>query len=130
MSNKEKELEIEELEDTEDDDDLVIIMTDEDGNEYYYRQEMVIPVGDDNYALLVAMYDEDEADTDDEPHEHTHEHEDGCYCCCDDDDVIIAKIVKNDEGEDEYVEPTDEEFDAVQEAYDKLMDEEFGPEDD
>jgi len=29
-----------------------------------------------------------------------------------------------DDGEEEYVEPTDEEFDAVQRAYDALMDDE------
>ena len=49
----------------------------------------------------------------------------GCGCGCEDDeeDVIIAKIVKGADGEDEYVEPTDDEFEAVQKAYDALVEE-------
>ena len=65
------------------------------------------------HALLVGIHDEDE--------EHTHTC--GCGCEDDDEDVIIAKIVTNDDGEDEYVEPTDEEFEAVQQAYNALVDE-------
>ena len=57
----------------------------------------------------------------DEDEEHTHTC--GCGCEDDDEDVIIAKIVTNDDGEDEYVEPTDEEFEAVQQAYNALVDE-------
>lgn len=104
MSDKEKDLQAEE-------DDVVVVMTDEDGNEFYYQEEMIIPVGDDKYALLVGLHDEDG-----EGHEH------GCGCGCEDDeDVLIAKIVTNEEGEEEYVEPTDEEFEAVQKAYDALV---------
>ena len=92
-------------------DDVVVVMTDEDGNEFYYQEEMIIPVGDDKYALLVGLHDEDG-----EGHEH------GCGCGCEDDeDVLIAKIVTNEDGEEEYVEPTDEEFEAVQKAYDALV---------
>ena len=78
------------------DDGIVVVMTDQDGNEYYYEEEMIIPVGDEN-----------------------------CGCGCEDEevDVIIAKIVKGADGEDEYVEPTDEEFEAVQKAYDALVEE-------
>ena len=72
-----------------------------------------IPVEEEKYALLVGIHDEDE--------EHTHTC--GCGCEDDDEDVIIAKIVTNDDGEDEYVEPTDEEFEAVQQAYNALVDE-------
>ncbi len=104
MSDKEKDLQAEE-------DDVVVVMTDEDGNEFYYQEEMIIPVGDDKYALLVGLHDEDG-----EGHEH------GCGCGCEDDeDVLIAKIVTNEDGEEEYVEPTDEEFEAVQKAYDALV---------
>ncbi len=107
MSDKEKEV-------MDDEEDMVVVMTDEDGNEYYYREEMIIPVGNDKYALLIGI------------HEDGEEHASGCGCGCEDDDedVLIAKIVMNDDGEEEYVDPTDEEFDAVQKAYDKLMDEE------
>ncbi|WP_298462132.1 DUF1292 domain-containing protein [uncultured Mitsuokella sp.] len=93
--------------------DVVVVMTDEDGHEYYYREEMIIPVEEDRYALLVGIHGEDE------------EHAAGCGCGCEDgdEDVIIAKIVVNDEGEEEYIEPSDEEFEAVQKAYDALVDE-------
>ncbi len=93
------------------DDDFLIEMTDEDGNVYYYVEEMIIPVGEENFALLVEVKDENE-------------HGAGCDCGCEDDDVIIAKIVLNEAGEEEYVEPTDEEFEKVQAAYEKLLDEE------
>ncbi len=94
------------------DDDILIEMTDADGNVFYYVEEMIIPVGEENFALLVALKDE---------HDH-------CDCGCDDcdcdDDVVIAKIIVNAAGEEEFVEPTDEEFEKVQEAYEKLLDEE------
>lgn len=103
MSDKEKDMQEEEK---------VVCFEDEDGNEYYYQEEMIIPVGDQKYALLVGIHDD--------------EHEHGCGCGCggeDDEDVIIAKIIKGDDGEDEYVEPTDEEFEAVEKAYNALVDE-------
>ena len=93
-----------------DDDGIIVEMTDEDGNSYFYVEEMVIPVGNDRFALLVELHDE-------------HEHGEGCGCGCEDDDVIIAKIVTGENGEDEYIEPTDEEFEAVQAAYEKILDE-------
>ena len=109
MANKRNE-QIPNTEELSDDDGIIVEMTDEVGNSYYYVEEMVIPVGDDRFALLVELHDE-------------HEHGEGCACGCEDDDVIIAKIVTNDDGEDEYVEPTDEEFEAVQAAYEKFLDE-------
>ncbi len=93
------------------DDDFLVEMTDTEGNVFYYSEEMIIPVDGENFALLVEVKDE-------------HEHGEGCNCGCEDDDVIIAKIVVNADGEEEYIEPTDEEFEKVQEAYEKLLDEE------
>lgn len=89
------------------DDDFLIEMTDEDGNVFYYVEEMIIPVDGENFALLVEVTDD--------------EHDDDCDC---EDDVIIAKIVTGEDGQDEYVEPTDEEFAKVQAAYERLLDEE------
>ena len=41
-----------------------------------------------------------------------------------DENVIIARIEFNEEGEPEYVAPTDEEFEAVKVAYEKFWEEE------
>ena len=41
----------------------------------------------------------------------------------DDEDAIIAKIITNAEGEEEYVAPTEEEFAAAEKAYNALVDE-------
>ena len=108
MADKEKQA----LEDG--DDAIVVEFTDEDGNSYLYEQEMILPVNGGKFALLLGIEDEE--------HEHGH----GCGCGCEDgdEDVLIAKIVTNEDGEEEYVEPTDEEFEAVQKAYDALLEEE------
>lgn len=111
MSDKEKEI-------LDEDADVIVEMTDEEGNSYYYREEMIIPVGDDKFALLIGIHDEEEEE------EEEHAHSCGCGCGEHDEDVLIAKVVMGDDGEEEYVEPTDEEFDAVQRAYDALMDDE------
>lgn len=87
------------------DEDFVIEMTDADGNVFLYSEEMIIPVDGENFALLIAIHEDDEEILDDE------------------EEVIIAKIVLNEDGEEEYIEPTDEEFERVQQAYEKLMDE-------
>lgn len=108
--------------------DVIVEMTDEEGNSYFYTEQMIIPVGDDDFALLVEIKDHDHCE-----HHHEHDDEDGCDCgCgCEDGDVIIAKIVTDEEtGEDIYVEPTDEEFEAVQKAYEALIDSDFDDEDD
>ncbi|WP_315374955.1 DUF1292 domain-containing protein, partial [uncultured Selenomonas sp.] len=97
MSDKEKEI-------LDEDADVIVEMTDEEGNSYYYREEMIIPVGDDKFALLIGIHDEEE--------EEEHAHSCGCGCGEHDEDVLIAKVIMGDDGEEEYVEPTDEEFDA------------------
>lgn len=97
----------------EEDDYVIVEITDDDGNVYNYVQEMIIPVGEENYALLVPLRDDFE------------EHEDGCDCGCEEEDeVIITKIIEDENGETLYVEPTDEEFDKVQEAYESMFDDE------
>ena len=109
MSDKEKEI-------LDEDADVIVEMTDEEGNSYYYHEEMIIPVGDDKFALLIGIHDEEE--------EEEHAHSCGCGCGEHDEDILIAKVVMGEDGEEEYIEPTDEEFDAVQRAYDALMDDE------
>ena len=96
----------------------VIEMTDEEGNVYLYEEEMIIPIDDEKFALLVGIPYEDE-----EGNAPAHVH--GCDCGCEEEDVIIAKIVTNEEGEEEYVEPTDEEFEIVRQAYNEFFNEEL-----
>ena len=97
------------------DDEIVVVMTDDEGNEYYYTQELILEVLGDKYALLVPTCA-------DEGGEDCH-----CHDCEDDEDedsAFFAKMVLDESGEEAYIEPTDEEFEAVMEAYEALMDEE------
>ena len=97
------------------DEELVVVMTDEEGNEYYYREEMIIPIGDKRYAILTAIDIEEECDC---------EHDD---CECEDEDevdVFIARIDTDENGEDVYVDPSDEEFEQVRTAYENIAIEE------
>ena len=107
------------LEGVDGEEDVIIVMADEEGNEFYYREEMILPVGGNKFALLVPVEpDEDEAES---PHEHGEGC--GCGCGCDDeeDEAFFAKIVLDENGEEEYIEPTDEEFEAVCAAYDEFL---------
>lgn len=91
--------------------DVLVIMTDEDGNEYKYIEEMILPVDGQNFALLTEVTDHED-------------HDGSCDCGCGEDAVIIAKIIEGDDGEAEYVEPTDEEFELVQKTYDAIVEDE------
>ena len=104
MADKEKEV-------IDEQDELVVVMTDEDGNEFYYREELIIPVGDKKFALLVGINEDEEHDCE----------SDSCECGCEDEDVFIARIELDENGEEVYVDPTDEEFEEVQKAYDEFM---------
>ena len=90
------------------DEDVIVVMTNEDGDERYYREEMIIPIGDDRFAVLIALTASSEEDLENA--------EEG-------DEATIAKIVTDEDGEDIYADPTDEEFDAVRQAYELLEDE-------
>ncbi|HIU64748.1 MAG TPA: DUF1292 domain-containing protein [Candidatus Avacidaminococcus intestinavium] len=104
-------MENEELELLEDDEQIVV-MTDEEGNEYYYREEMIIPCDDKNFALLVAI---DGCDCEDEECECHEEHEE------EEPDVYIARIDFDEDGEAVYLDPTEEEFEAVKAAYEAMI---------
>ena len=92
-----------------DDDDVIIEMTDDEGNVSYFREEMILMVDGDQYALLCPV------------EEHDHECDSQCEA---EDEAFFAKVVLDDDGEESYIEPTDEEFEAVCAAYDKLIEEE------
>ncbi|MDO5596840.1 MAG: DUF1292 domain-containing protein [Acidaminococcus sp.] len=88
------------------DQEAVVVITDEEGNESYYLEEMVIPMDNKNFALLTQIPEEDDTDPDEA-----------------EDNVIIARMDFDDNGEPVYLDPTDEEFDAVRRAYEEIMDE-------
>ena len=94
--------------------DSIVVLTDDEGNESYFIEEMVLPVGDKQFAILVGI--NEDCCEDEECHCHDHEDED--------ENVIIARIEFNEEGEPEYVALTDEEFEAVKVAYEKFWEEE------
>ncbi|MBP2642291.1 MAG: hypothetical protein H6Q67_178 [Firmicutes bacterium] len=98
------------------DEEPIVVMTDEEGNEYYYKEELIIPVGEKRFAILVPINVEDEDDCDCS----------SCDCGCEEEetDVFIARIDVDETGEETYLDPTDEEFEAVRQAYEKLMEEE------
>lgn len=88
------------------DDDIVVTFQDEEGNERYFAEEMRIPMESGEYALLVGLNVEEDEDFDEE------------------DNVTIAKILKDENGEDEYiVDFPEEEFDAVVAEYNRICDE-------
>jgi uncharacterized protein YrzB (UPF0473 family) len=102
-----------EKEDMEYEEEPVVVMTDEEGNEYYYREEVIIPIGEKRFAILVPINIDEEEEC-------------GCGCDCEDEetDVYIARIDVDENGEEIYVDPTDAEFDEVRQAYEDLLAEE------
>ena len=88
------------------DQEAVVVITDEEGNESYYLEEMVIPMDNKNFALLTQIPEEDDTDPDET-----------------EDNVIIARMDFDENGEPVYLDPTDEEFDAVRRAHEEIMDE-------
>lgn len=102
------------------DEDMVIVMTDEEGNESYYREDLVVPVGEKRFAVLVPITPDDEMECGCE-----HDDEEECDCCGDasSDDAFVARIDVSENGEDIYVDPTDEEFEEFLKAYDELVSE-------
>ena len=101
MADNEKDLE-------EFEDEPVVVMTDEEGNEFYYREEVIIPIGDKKFAILVPITIDEDCD---------------CGCDCDEEetDVYIARIDVDEDGEEIYVDPSDEEFEEVRQAYEELV---------
>ena len=96
----------------------IVVITDDEGNDEYFREDLVIPVGDKKFAILVAV-DTDGCDCGEE--ECDCEHDDECDDDCD--NVIVARMEEDENGETVYISPTDEEFEEVKAAYEKLMEE-------
>lgn len=81
----------------------VVIIEDEEGNELYYEEDMVIPYEGKDYAILLSL-----------PPEVCEDNQ-----CMEEPELIIARIDKDENGEDVYVSPTDEEFDAIVKIYEE-----------
>lgn len=77
-----------------------VVIEAEDGTEMYYVEEVVIPHEGKEFAILVSVPKEDDPEHD-EP------------------EVIIARIDEED-GEDVYVAPEEDEFDAVIAIYEAM----------
>lgn len=80
----------------------VITITGDDGSEEYYAEAVTLDIDGKTFAILVPFHDEE-----DEPVE-------------DDEEAIIARLDTDENGEVEYVAPTDEEFEAVAHAYEHM----------
>jgi len=94
-----------------DDEDVLVVLTNEDGEETYYREETIISVGDDRFAVLVRLTLDSEGNATNVPSEE--------------DEAVIAKIIVED-GEDVYVDPSEEEFEAVLSVYGELEENQEG----
>jgi len=98
----------------EDIEDTIVVFTDDDGTEFYYREDIVIEIEDKKFAVLVPVSDEIAEDCD-------------CGCGCEEadadeeGDIYIARIEADENGEETYVDPTDEEFEQVQQAYEEII---------
>ena len=79
---------------------IIVTATDDDGNEVDYQEVQRLELDGKVFALLVEVTDGEE----------------------DDGDAIVARVDQED-GEDVYVAPTDEEFDADNAAFDELFSE-------
>ena len=77
------------------DDDVIVEFEGEDGEILSYREEMVLTVGADQFAVLVELTE-----------------------------TSIAKIITDEEGKETYIAPTDEEFEAVRRAYEEFLEDE------
>ncbi|MFV0616341.1 MAG: DUF1292 domain-containing protein [Megasphaera sp.] len=78
---------------------IIVTATDDEGNEVEYQEVQRIDLDGKVFALLVEVTEDEEGG-----------------------DAIIARVDQED-GEDVYVAPTDEEFDAANAKFDELLDE-------
>lgn len=86
----------------------IVVMSDDEGNERYYREEALFPVNDDTFAVLVELQLGSEGELE---------------VLAEEPDVFMAKVVVDENGEETYIDPTDEEFQAALAAYEELFEE-------
>lgn len=79
---------------------IIVTITDLNGSEKDFVQDTIIPFAGKEFAVLVSI-----------PETENDENEP---------EIILARIDIDDNGEAEYVPPTDEEYDAVADIYDAM----------
>ncbi|MCX7970591.1 MAG: DUF1292 domain-containing protein [Negativicutes bacterium] len=93
----------------------LVELTDENGEVSYFIEEAVLELDGKRFAVLAPVHDDED---------------ENCACCGDQDDddyELIARIDVDENGEDVYVDPSDEEYQAVcrmLESYDSGEEEE------
>ncbi len=79
---------------------VIVSITDTEGNVRDYVQDTVIPFAGEQFAVLVSIPERE--DSEEEP------------------EILLAKITEGEDGEVEYIPPTDEEYDAVADIYETM----------
>ena len=79
---------------------IPVVVTDPDGFEREFVEEAVIPFAGKHFVVLVSI--PDSMNDEEEP------------------DIILAKMIINEQGETEYIAPSDDEFEAVASIYEKM----------
>ena len=106
----------------EETEDQVVVLQDNEGKDNYFRIDMVYPVAEKTYAVLVPINPETGEDLDCDCEDHYHEHADG------EGDAFIVKVDFDEKGEEGFVVPTEVEFKEAIAAYEKLFAEEHAEE--
>ena len=94
------------------DDEQLLVLTDEEGKEHPTVVVDQFSVGENDYVVLLPINPEG--------------CDDDCECsfCSGEEEAFLLKVITNEQGEEEYVEPTEEEFAEAEAAYAELQDEE------
>lgn len=93
-------------------DEQLLVLTDEEGKEHHTVVVDQFSVGEKDYVVLLPINPEG--------------CDDDCECsfCTGEEEAFLLKVITNEQGEEEYVEPTEEEFAEAEAAYAELQDEE------
>ena len=97
---------IDELE-TYEEEEQIIEMVDEKGNKSFYVVDMILPLEKNNFAVLMGITLDEKGEFKD----------------VDEENLVISRVEFDANGEEVYVAPTDEEFEAARQAYEKMAEE-------
>lgn len=90
-------------------DEQLLVLTDEEGKDHHTVIVDQFTVNEKDYVVLLPINPEG--------------CDDNCECsfCTGEEEAFLLKVITNEQGEEEYVEPTEEEFDEAEAAYDELQ---------